>query len=1239
MKKILSILTLLVAFAVQGVADRTIYLSPGVWNVDGARFAVWAWPNTGEGQWVDAVLAPNETSIYQVTLSDDIANIIWVRMNGATTENNWDNKWNQTDDIALGNENLYTITGWGEGGSPYSKGTYTIATINTVQLQGNFASTGKDWNAIDLSAVAGEENTWSGTLDLTDFTDDKEFKLVINGGDDGSKTYAGWIGTNKMTVYAPNGWVLATGESANANCTLYNSTTGYKTYKITATWVPNSNYAANWTLKIEGIDERVVAPTHTYTVAGTPAVLFGAEWDATLEDNDMVESATESGVYTWTKENVVLDGTTAIKFRVCQDHALDVAYPSGNFDVNAGHGYTGAGTYNVTISFNSNTQTVTPPVFTLQAAQDAQITSVAIKGAYASDTEWANAKTLPLTGSENVYTSPVALDFTTTLEDFVFGLVINGTFVNFTQVTIDPASASLLVDDGTDHHNILFKNSTSGYQTYTATATWTPGPDATAGWTLKVTGVDPRVLEYYLVGELTGGWPENNEDQTKDVQMTKQTNGLYTYEVASFAAEAQKYEYKLRANKIWGLYELPSSGNADYTFAEPGNYKLTFTANVTGEPIGDVAAYTLKLDVKRILNTYTATFDNAANWEHVYAYTWTDGDPKVEQLGAWPGTEITKSGDVYTVSIEAAEAPAKIVFNDGSAESVVGVNQTADFTFVDGQAYVFTTLPGVPIWTSTEATKVDWEQGRFVALDASTFADAKVGDILHISIENPTINTEDEWVGQVALQDREKWTNLEGGKPIGSGTVSDAAFVITGDILARMQSVGLVVTGINYETSLITLEKDVFTGSAKTIWVGNATGNIAIDKAHFANSNNFTGVKVGDVIRVTFAGMDTGENANNWCGINYNNASYKWSDFESGDFLDRNDYTKPVVDFVINSESAVAILNETNTGVIINTPTRTALQVELISFTGYYLATNESDWKTFTTMTEEAGKYTATVSGAGTYFAIVPNTAMTIDEDAIATWKSVIRPNSTNDFVVDFANYSDVTKVDGDKVWQIGATNDADVTINYTPADGKFAISCQKEVEITDGYATYSNAQMYTVEGATANFVTVNSEFTEATLVPQAEGAILPASGVNTLATGKGIVLSGSGPAIIKSVDLKATAVDATGNMLTGTGDYTFNLNADKYTAYLLQTVNGQTGFQKWNGDTTTPLAAHKAFLAIPNVTAGAPAFISFGGGTTGIEAVTQSQRTGQYYTLDGRRVENPTKGLYIINGKKVVIK
>jgi hypothetical protein len=35
----------------------------------------------------------------------------------------------------------------------------------------------------------------------------------------------------------------------------------------------------------------------------------------------------------------------------------------------------------------------------------------------------------------------------------------------------------------------------------------------------------------------------------------------------------------------------------------------------------------------------------------------------------------------------------------------------------------------------------------------------------------------------------------------------------------------------------------------------------------------------------------------------------------------------------------------------------------------------------------------------------------------------------------------------------------------------------------------------------------------------------------------------------------------------------------------------------------------------------------------------SEDSATAQWYTLDGRRVTQPTKGLYIVNGKKVVIK
>jgi hypothetical protein len=47
----------------------------------------------------------------------------------------------------------------------------------------------------------------------------------------------------------------------------------------------------------------------------------------------------------------------------------------------------------------------------------------------------------------------------------------------------------------------------------------------------------------------------------------------------------------------------------------------------------------------------------------------------------------------------------------------------------------------------------------------------------------------------------------------------------------------------------------------------------------------------------------------------------------------------------------------------------------------------------------------------------------------------------------------------------------------------------------------------------------------------------------------------------------------------------------------------------------------------------------SEGDGTTAIRETKQSREDGAYYTLQGQRVENPGKGLYIKNGKMVVIK
>jgi hypothetical protein len=59
----------------------------------------------------------------------------------------------------------------------------------------------------------------------------------------------------------------------------------------------------------------------------------------------------------------------------------------------------------------------------------------------------------------------------------------------------------------------------------------------------------------------------------------------------------------------------------------------------------------------------------------------------------------------------------------------------------------------------------------------------------------------------------------------------------------------------------------------------------------------------------------------------------------------------------------------------------------------------------------------------------------------------------------------------------------------------------------------------------------------------------------------------------------------------------------------------------------------------LANTGANAPIFINIGGETTKLEGLTIDQMDDNYYTLDGRLVKTPGKGVYIKNGKKVIIK
>jgi len=73
---------------------------------------------------------------------------------------------------------------------------------------------------------------------------------------------------------------------------------------------------------------------------------------------------------------------------------------------------------------------------------------------------------------------------------------------------------------------------------------------------------------------------------------------------------------------------------------------------------------------------------------------------------------------------------------------------------------------------------------------------------------------------------------------------------------------------------------------------------------------------------------------------------------------------------------------------------------------------------------------------------------------------------------------------------------------------------------------------------------------------------------------------------------------------------------------------------------TSGTLAAGKAYLELPKSSAGSRALrIAFAGVTTGINAVETAVNDNTVYNLNGQRVALPAKGLFIVNGKKVIRK
>ena len=192
---------------------------------------------------------------------------------------------------------------------------------------------------------------------------------------------------------------------------------------------------------------------------------------------------------------------------------------------------------------------------------------------------------------------------------------------------------------------------------------------------------------------------------------------------------------------------------------------------------------------------------------------------------------------------------------------------------------------------------------------------------------------------------------------------------------------------------------------------------------------------------------------------------------------------------------------------------------------------------------------------------------------------------------------------DTNKTWNIIPATEVEVSIN------EFASICLPfAVEV-------ENATVYAVEGTN----TTHAILTEKDDIPANEGAILAGTGTATL-----------------KIITESTS-DWSKNRLEGTTIDT--MIADE--AYVL--ANGDNGIGMYKAainDGTWKNNANKAYLpAKPGASGSANLRFDFGG-TTAIEEVETEVAETVIYDLTGRRVNEITKaGVYVVNGKKVLVK
>ena len=306
--------------------------------------------------------------------------------------------------------------------------------------------------------------------------------------------------------------------------------------------------------------------------------------------------------------------------------------------------------------------------------------------------------------------------------------------------------------------------------------------------------------------------------------------------------------------------------------------------------------------------------------------------------------------------------------------------------------------------------------------------------------------------------------------------------------------------------------------------------------------------------------------------------------------------------------------------------------------------TTEMTW-TSAQVTMRVDKGTATTA-TNSYYPSTPNqnyTSTRFYKNSILTITPVSGYSiSSVVFTATTANYANALQ---GSTWTNAAASVDGTTVTVTPVAGLSAI-----IATIGGTCGFTAVKVYYESSTTS--VTI-SEYKWATFVSDKAldftGSDVKAYGVtghsgNVLTlTSELTTVAANTPLLLNAaegehnINVVASGDDVDGNLLKAGTGAAISAEGGK-TKYVLGIEGGKATFLKIDGTAAT-VSADKAYLEFDEEI-NAPVLSFDGEGTTGIKVIDNGQLTiDNYYNLAGQRVAQPTKGLYIVNGKKVVIK